>query len=409
MKEKNGKVYNIDKKKKTYDKMNFTLDHPVRVEFGNGKSNELAKFCGLYGKKVFIVTMQELETLGLLDNAKYGFERESIEYTLFSDVKPEPKKNDFNDAVELIRKGGYDVIVGFGGGSCIDFAKALAICATHENDAWSYVNLSSKPPDTIYPQKVLPVIAVPTTSGTGSEVTPYAVIINPDTIQEGTIKDPSIYPKIAIVDPELMLGLPKKWTAITGIDAFSHSLESYFNKTNRTSFSDMICIEGMKWIVKSLPKAYQDGSNLQARAGVAYGATLGGIAISLAGTTVGHALVHPTDARIGTPHGISVSIYMLSVLRHTLPVDIDRFSKIVRIINPSIDHNQNGFIEKGLQSIESFISQFDFPRKLSDYGVSEEMIDVIVDDTISYMFRPLNQHVKKFTRGELRQIVIESY
>jgi alcohol dehydrogenase len=178
------------------NKMDFTVDHPVRIEFGNGKSAELAKFCGLYGKKVFIVTMQELETLGLLDKAKYGFEKESIEYRLYCDVKPEPKKEDFNDAVTLIREGCYDVIVGFGGGSCIDFAKALAVCATHENDVWNYVNLSSKPPDTIYPEKVLPVIAVPTTSGTGSEVTPYAVIINPDTIQEGTIKDSSIYQKI---------------------------------------------------------------------------------------------------------------------------------------------------------------------------------------------------------------------
>ena len=389
--------------------MDFTLNHPVQIEFGCGKSSELATICKRHGKKVFVVTMKEFEDLGLLQKAIKSFKKENLEYCLYTNVKPEPKREDFTNAVTSIRKGNYDVVVGFGGGSCIDFAKTLAICKNHKDDPWCYVNLSNKPPELIDPNRVLPVIAVPTTSGTGSEVTPYAVVINTDTVQEGTIKDSSIYPKMAIVDPELMLGLPPKWTAVTGIDAFSHSLESYFNKANRTPFSDMICMEGMKWIVDCLPRAYQDGSNLKARTGVAYGATLGGIAISLAGTTVGHALVHPTDARVGLPHGISVSIYMLAVLKNTLPVDVGRFSNIVRIFNPSFEGDEQDVIEKGLNIVESFVSQFKLPRKLSEYNVCRDMIDLIVEDTIAYMFRPLNQHVKVFDKDELKQIVVESY
>jgi len=389
--------------------VDFTINHPVRIEFGRGKRSQTARFCKLFGKKVFVVTMKELEELGLLQKTINSFKNEKLEYKIYADVKPEPKKKDFKAAVASIREGDFDIIVGFGGGSCIDFAKTLAICATHKDDPWNYVNLSNKPPDAIDSSRVLPVIAVPTTSGTGSEVTPYAVVINTNTVQEGTIKDSSIYPKIAIVDPELMLGLPPKWTAITGIDALSHSLESYFNKANRTSFSDMICLEGMKWIVDCLPRAYQEGSNLYARTGVAYGALLGGIAISLAGTTVGHALVHPTDARVGTPHGVSVSLYMLSVLKHTLPVDVERFYDIVRIFNQSADYNEKDIIDRGLHEIESFLNQFKYPRKLSEYGVSIKMIDKIVDDTLAYMFRPLNQHVKIFNKEELKQIVMDSF
>jgi alcohol dehydrogenase class IV len=387
----------------------FNVDHPVRIEFGSGKSSELGQLCSLYGKRVFVVTMKELENLGLLENAIQSLEKEQMKYYLFTDVIAEPKKEDFEFAVSLIRDGDYDVVVGFGGGSCIDFAKALAICADHEHDVWSYVNLSNKPPELIDPGRVLPIIAVPTTSGTGSEVTPYSVVINPDTIQEGTIKDSSIYPKIAIIDPDLMLGLPKKWTAITGVDAFSHAVESYFNKTNRTPFTEMISLEAIRWIVNYLPKAYHDGSDLEARSGVAWGATLAGIAISLAGTTVGHALVHPTDARVGTPHGVSVSIYLLSVLKHTLPVDMEHFVNIVNIFDSSLEECDQEVLEKGLRSIDSFISQFDYPRKLSEYNVTEAMAKKIVDDTIGYMFRPLNQHVKIFNRDELLQIVMDSF
>ncbi|MCW8916112.1 MAG: iron-containing alcohol dehydrogenase [Magnetovibrio sp.] len=389
--------------------MNFSVEHPVRIVFGPAKSADLAEVCAQYGEKAFIVTMSELANLGLLKSALAGFDQQGREYTLYTDVKPEPQKEDFDAAISAIREGNYDVVVGVGGGSCVDFAKALAICATHPHDVWSYVNLSNKPPKPVDADKVLPVIAVPTTSGTGSEVTPFSVVINRDTMQEGTIKEPSIFPKVAIVDPELMVGLPANWTAITGVDAFSHALESYFNKQNRTPYSDMICLEAIRWIVEHLPTAYRDGSDMVARSGMAYGATLAGLAISMAGTTVGHALVHPTDARVGTPHGVSVSIYLLAVLKHTLPTEGDRFVNIAKIFAPDFQGSQNEVIQHGVESIETFLAQFDFPKKLSDYGVTMDQVEEIVDDTVGYMFRPLNQHVKSFNRDDLHAIVMDSY
>ena len=353
--------------------------------------------------------MKELLDLGILNNAIDSFKNSGCYFEIFSEIKPEPKMEDFLNAKKIVRKENFDVIVGFGGGSCIDFAKALAILANHKEDIWDYVNLSNKPPKEIFKDKVLPVIAVPTTSGTGSEVTPFSVVINPETNEEGTIKDSAIFPRIAVIDPMLIRGLPRAWTAITGIDAFSHALESYFNLSNRTPYSDMICLEAMRWIVKYLPLAYEDGSNIEARSGVCYGAMLGGLSIALSGTTVGHALVHPTDALIGTPHGVSVSIYMISVLKYTLPTDVKRFEKIVKIFENREFQNDQDIINTGLKHIKEFLEGFDYKKRLSDYSDSEDIIHEIVDDAWRYMYRPLNQHVKKFSKNELTKIVKDSY
>ena len=335
--------------------------------------------------------------------------KNNIQFEVFPDVRPEPKRQDFESAISLAKSEQFDVIVGFGGGSCIDFAKALSICSTHRKDVWEFVNLSNRPPAFIDRDKVLPIISVPTTAGTGSEVTPYSVVINNETLQEGTIKDLSIVPKVAIVDPGLMRALPKDWTAITGIDAFSHALESFFNKARRNEYSDMICVEAMKSIFHYLPRAFDDGNDLKARSGVAYGATLAGMAISIAGTTVGHALAHPTDARVGTPHGVSVGFYLLPVLKHTIPFEWERFSTIADIFGEKGNLTGEDLSWKGVENIETFLSSFNQPRKLSDYNVSKETLTVIVDDALKYMFRPIKQHPKLFHYEELLEIVNEAY
>jgi len=305
--------------------MKFTMYNPVKINFGSGKISSLGKIVQEYGNKVFIATMKEIVDLGLLEKGIKSLKDSGVDYVLYADVKPEPKSDDIDLATGVIRDSGCDIVVGIGGGSCIDFAKALAICARHPEKIWSYVNLSNRPPQPVDERKVLPIIAVPTTSGTGSEVTPYAVITNTQTVQKGTVKEQAIFPKESIVDPELTLMLPPELSVVTGVDVLAHAMESYFNVPNRTPFSDLLAEEAIRLVFKHLPLVKKNGKDLDARAGMAWASTLAGMTISQAGTTVAHALAQPLGARMGLPHGVSVAIFLLAVMKQTLPEDAPRF------------------------------------------------------------------------------------
>lgn len=389
--------------------MNFNTYTPVKIIFGAGRVSALGEAVGQHGKKVFIATMKDIADLGIVEKALDSLRASGVGHVLYTDVKPDPKSDDIDAAAEIIRGSGCDVVLGIGGGSSMDFAKALAICAKHPKRIWSYVNLSNRPPAPVDNDRVLPVVAVPTTAGTGSEVTPYAVVTNSETVQKGTIKESAIYPRAAVVDPELTLLLPPELTALTGVDALAHALESYFNVPNRTPFSDMVVEEALKWIVRSLPVAWRDGNNIEARAGMAWGSTLGGIAISQAGTTVAHAMAQPLGARMGLPHGVTVAVFLLAVLRETLPADEGRFARIARIFGSS-----NGLAEseqacKAIELLEGFLKDIEMPPTLSDLGAEEGLVDELADDVMTYMSRPLKQHPKVFNGSELKRIVRECF
>ncbi|MDP2718959.1 MAG: iron-containing alcohol dehydrogenase, partial [Dehalococcoidia bacterium] len=277
----------------------FSAYMPVEIRFGPGTVSSLGEAASRLGRRAFLVTMKNLVEIGLVERAIDSLKKSNIEFVLFDKVKGEPKSSDIDSAKEVLRESGCDLVIGLGGGSCIDQAKALAICARHPEPIWEYVNLSNRPPKPVSSKDVLPIIAIPTTAGTGSEVTPYAVVTNTETIQKGTIKEPAIYARMALIDPELTVPLPPRITAATGVDALAHAIESYFNVKNRTPYSDMVAVEAIRQIIKWLPTAYQDGNNLEARTRVAWGATLGGISISQAGTTVAHAMAQPLGARMG--------------------------------------------------------------------------------------------------------------
>ncbi len=389
--------------------MEFNAHMPVKIVFGAGRISSLGEIARLYGKRLFIATMKEIVEMGLLKDGLSSLERSGMDYVLYTDVKPEPKSDDIDSAVDAISDSGCDVVAGVGGGSCIDFAKALAICARHPGKVWSYVNLSNRPPEPVDCSKVLPVIAVPTTAGTGSEVTPYAVVTNTQTVQKGTIKESAIFPAVAIVDPELTLSLPTELTASTGIDALAHAIESYFNASNRTPCSDMIVEESLRWIVRHLPVACRNGNDLRAREGMAWGSTLAGMAISQAGTTVAHAMAQPLGARMGLSHSVSVAVFLLSVMRQTLPEDTGRFARIARIFGASEDLNEYDLAVKGVDLLERFLEDVGMTPRLSDFGADDGLIDGLVEDVTSYMARPLKQHAKVFAREDLQQIVRMSF
>ena len=390
--------------------MQFRAYMPVEVLFGPGKVSSLGEVSSRLGKRAFLVTMKELVDLEIADHAIESLRKANIDFALFDKVKGEPKSGDIDSATEVLRESGCDFVIGLGGGSCIDTAKALAICARHPEPVWEYVNLSNRPPQPVVEKDVLPIIAIPTTAGTGSEVTPYAVITNTETVQKGTIKESAIFARVAIVDPELTISLPPKLTAATGVDAFAHALESYLNVKNRTPYSDIIVEEALCQITKWLLLAYRDGKNLDARTGMAWGSTLGGIAISQAGTTVVHAIAQPLGARMGLSHSESVAVFLPAVMRHTLPAEQERFARLGEIFScGTVDKfDINRTASAAIDSLEQFLDNLGMHLKISDFGNPEGIDNDLAEDVTSYMSRPLGQHPKVFGKEDIRRIVRDS-
>ena len=387
----------------------FEVLQPVRVMFGQGQLSKLGDVATPLGTRVCLVTMKELVDLGLVQPAIDLLKKSGLDVEVFDGVKPEPTCADVDAAADFIRQSSADLIVAFGGGSVLDFAKALAIRATHPELIWSYVNLSNRPPLPIQPT-VLPIIAIPTTSGTGAEVTPYAVLSNPETIQKGTIKSPTLFPKVAIVDPELTQGLPKTMTAATGIDAFAHALESYLNQANRTPFSDLVASEAMRTIVQSLPEVLVRPDDIHLRTNMAWGSLLAGLAITNAGTTVAHALAQPLGARSHLPHSVTVSIFTVPVLRHTWEAALDRFDNLCTVLNPGVGQQlmSRHRAEKTVALVDELLTVTDMNHRLGNFSISPEQTQGIVDDVFSYMSRPLAQHPKQFSREEIQTIIQEA-
>ena len=387
--------------------MDFRAHLPVELEFGRGKLDRLGEFAKRYGQRVFLVTMHDMVELGFAERALQSLSKAGLETVLFDRVQPEPKSDQIDAAAAALRAENCDVVVGLGGGSAIDVAKAVAICAKHSGPVWDYVNLSNRPPQPVDAKITLPIIAIPTTAGTGSETTPYSVVTNTQTVQKGTIKEPAIFPRVAIVDPELSGRMPKALTGATGVDAFAHSLESYLNVPNRSPLSDALAETAMRVLIENLQRAFDDGDDLEARAGVAYAASLSGMVIANAGTTVTHAIAQPLGARIGTSHADSVALFTVPVLRHTLPADGQRLARIGAFFPNFAGKGKSTEVaaQMAVDSIEEWLGQVGITRSLTDFGGDEALVDQLAEDVTTYMSRPLKQHPVLFDADDIRSIV----
>ncbi len=387
--------------------MDFRAHLPVQLEFGAGKIDQLGELAARYGKRVFLVTMTDMVELGFVERAFLSLNRAGLETVLYDSAQPEPKSDQIDSAAAVLRESKCDVVVGLGGGSAIDVAKAVAICAKHTGPVWDYVNLSNRPPQPVDASITLPIIAIPTTAGTGSETTPYSVVTNTETVQKGTIKEPAIFPRVAIVDPELSCRMPQKLTGATGIDAFAHSLESYLNVPNRSPLSDALAETAMSALIQHLPNAYADGNDLDARAGVAWAASVSGMVIANAGTTVTHAIAQPLGARLGTSHADSVALFTVPVLRHTLPADAERIARIGSLFPDFKGRGKSAEVaaELAIDAIEELLISVGITTRLSDLGASDSLVDELAEDVTTYMSRPLAQHPVLFSAEDIRSIV----
>lgn len=310
------------------------IQFPTKVEFGPGKINKLGILVKQYGKKAFIVSDPFFKGSDIINGILYNLRLNDIQAVEDYNVKPNPRYTDIDESAEVCIKEKCDFVIALGGGSAIDSAKAIALVANNGKSSWLYtarenehVEEPSKPP--------LPIIAIPTTSGTGSEATIYSVINNPEEHRKCGIRNPYMYPELAIIDAELMMGMPRMLTAMTGIDAFAHGFESYTNR-NATKFSEMTAMECMRLFAENIKECCFNGSNIEARNNMAFASLLGGISISHSPTTIGHIFGQSLSGYTDAPHGGSIACCLTQIIEWTLPDGMEKLAKVAELFDRAL-------------------------------------------------------------------------
>lgn len=271
--------------------MNFTYFIPTKILFGCGKLNELGDQ-NLPGKKALIVISSGKSTRanGYLERVQNELKRAGVDSVVFDKILPNPILSHVMEGASFARKEGVDFVIGLGGGSSIDSAKSIAVMATNEGDYWDYIHGGSGKGKPVM-NDPLPIVAITTTAGTGTEADPWTVITKEETYEKIGFGYDKTFPVLSIVDPELMVTVPPHLTAYQGFDALFHSTEGYINNTSYV-MSDMYALEAIRLLGKSLAKAVQNGKNLEARSDVALANTLAGMVESTSGCTSEHSIEH---------------------------------------------------------------------------------------------------------------------
>ncbi|MEN2983878.1 MAG: iron-containing alcohol dehydrogenase [Dictyoglomaceae bacterium] len=292
----------------------FSFYFPVRIKFGIGIWENLAEEALKFGRKFLLVTgKRHLKETGILEKIQKSFNNYQCELFIYDKIPPEPSYYFVDEGGELVENNNIDAVIGIGGGSVLDTAKAIAVKCKLPDSIWNYIGADK------IPKKGLPCILIPTTAGTGSEVTRVSVLINPETKEKLSIASDYLYPDVAIVDPYLTLTLPPEYTAYSGIDAFIHALESFLSLNNNL-LTESISLKAIKLIYSYLPRVYKNGERIDLREKVLYASTFSGIALTLTGLGAIHALAHPVGVFGNLPHGLSTALVTLPVLEYNLEI-----------------------------------------------------------------------------------------
>ncbi|MCP3688021.1 MAG: iron-containing alcohol dehydrogenase [Gammaproteobacteria bacterium] len=317
--------------------MNSNWNYPTAVRVGAGRISELAAVCrDLHIDSPLLVTDPGLAGLPMVVDIVSQCEQAGLRVGLFSDIKPNPTGNNVNDGIEVFCTGNHDGLIAFGGGSGLDAGKAIAVAANQTCSLWDLEDVGDNWLNAD-PDKIPPIIGVPTTSGTGSEVGRASVIVNEDEHKKTIIFHPKMLPAVVILDPELTVGLPAGLTAATGMDALSHNLEAYSSLVYHP-MAEGIAVEGIRLVKQYLPSAVANGTNIEARTQMLVASAMGATAFQR-GLGAMHALAHPLGAIYDAHHGMLNAILMPYVLKANYPAIKDRIPRLARYLDlePSFD------------------------------------------------------------------------
>ncbi|MBA7580933.1 1,3-propanediol dehydrogenase [subsurface metagenome] len=344
---------------------------PTKITFGPAVISKLGNLVKDYSKRIMVLSMKDIPSL---PDILRLLEKNGAEVCLFDEIPPNPLDSTVDETAKIARKSGCELIVGLGGGSSIDAAKATAVLATHEGKAWEYTVEMGKDKRPIN-QKILPVIAIPTTAGTGAEVTMNAILTNPVTKQKSPVQSTRICPAHALVDPELTVTMPSKVTAATGFDAFTHAFERFLC-ADSFPFIDSMAFVAMKIVVNNLGEVLDEPENIELRSAMSWAATQAGL--TLLATSMGESGLHvfslPISAHFQIPHGEAVALSMPIALPELCKIRPQKAAKLARLFSEEVPQSEKEACDFAVHKMDEWLCEISLKRKLSDYGIKESDI-----------------------------------
>ncbi|MDF7806140.1 iron-containing alcohol dehydrogenase [Pontiellaceae bacterium B12219] len=355
--------------------MTFDYLIPTKILFGAGKLNQLAEE-KLPGKKALIVISSgtSMRKHGYLQRLEDLLKQQKISSVVYDKILPNPIKEHVMEGASIAKENGCDFVIGLGGGSSIDAAKSIAVMAVNPGDYWDYIGSGSGKGKPVK-NGALPIVAITTTAGTGTEADPWTVITNGD--EKIGFGDPAFtFPVLSVVDPELMLSIPPHLTAYQGFDAFFHAVEGYIANV-ATPMSDIYALESIRLIATYLPRAVENGSDLEARESVALANTLSGLVESTSCCISQHSLEHAMSAfHPELPHGAGLILLSETYFSHFTPHCTERYANMAKVMGGS------DFVAE-LISLQEKCGMRDL--KMSDFGITENELEAIAANAFDTM------------------------
>ena len=346
----------------------FGFELPTKIEFGIGSIKKLKnELRDLNADNVLIVTDKGVLEAGIVDKIVRTIDDTNINYSVYDEVEPNPKDYNVEEGAEKAEEIGADALIGLGGGSSIDCAKSIGVLLSHQkNQIKNYEGKST------IKNRITPLITIPTTAGTGSEVTFSSVITDTKNDYKMTIKDPLIAPKLALMDPELTKTLPPEVTASTGVDALTHAIEGY-TCNQAEPLSDAAALYSIELINEYLRTAYCEENNLKARSGMLLGSLLGGIAFSHSDVASVHAMAESLGGLYDAPHGVCNSVLLPYVMEYNMDYAKERYARIGKIMNAEFQTNEEG-AKKAVQKVNKLTKDLNLPE-FSEIGKREKNLE----------------------------------
>ena len=378
----------------------ITLLQPQKIVFGTGCIQTLVEDYKKSGyKKLFVLTAPPIRLL--LDETLKELQAAGVATEVYQDIVAEPTVNDFNNILEKARQFGADSIVGVGGGSVLDVSKLVA----------AFINSDQQVEDCFgtgfIKSKGLWLACLPTTAGTGSEVSPNAILLDErDHLKKGVVS-PFLLADVAYVDPKLTWTVPAKVTADTGMDALTHCIEAYTNKFAHPSV-DIYALQGIRLIAANLERAVKNGQDVEAREALAFGSLYGGLCLGPVNTAAVHALSYPLGGEYHIPHGLSNAILLPSVMKFNMPAAIRRYAEVAVAMGCQSGKDDQETAQRGVDFIYQLAEAVGIPQKLSDLGIPQTAVDGMARAAMEVQ-RLLKNNPREVTEQDARDIYNSLY
>lgn len=382
--------------------MAYQFQTPTKIISGIGSTAEIIKELNdLHAKKVLLITDPGLVQAGVAQQVVEMLKQAAVEVEIFDAVEPDPSIQVATKAAEMAKNVKANVLIALGGGSAIDTAKSAALLVTNGGYLKDYagVNKVIKP--------ILPLIAVPTTAGTGSEVTIFAVMSDPEKQEKFTISSALIAPAVAVLDPLLTLKLPPSVTAFTGMDALTHAIEAFTSSIAQPA-TDALALSAIKLVLKHLPVAVGRGDNIKARDGMLQASLLAGIAFNNAFLGLAHAIASPLGGHFHVPHGLANAVMLPYVMEYNLPTAVRRYAEIGCALGlQAVGDTPRAVAEKTVAAITQLARDINIPEKLSNIGAKEELLPLVARDALKSI--QLKFNVRNASEKEILALLQKAY